>query len=382
MPWKEETVEKQRTNFINQAIEEGCNFSELCRQYNITRRTGYKWLERYYSGESLSDQSRAPLFRPRKTPPEIEDLLLSVRIKHPTWGPRKILRNLTNRGCTELPAPATVAAILKRNGFITPEESQAHTPYKRFVMKYPNDMWQMDFKGHFAMRDGNRCHPLTLTDDHSRMLLCLDAYENEQWSSVKASLLRIFDRFGLPKAILSDNGPPWGNSSKGYTLFDLWMMQLDILPIHGRILHPQTQGKEERFHRTLNQDVIKRVPIDNIAHAQSVFDAYMDEFNNERPHDALNLDIPAMHYRPSERRLPSALREPEYDSGKDLRKVNYKGYISISRKRYYISELFADRVLALMYVEDNVVALYYGNFIIARIDLDEQLVISKKIFRL
>ena len=178
MPWKEETVEKQRTNFIVLANEEGCNFSALCRQFNITRRTGYKWLERYQQGKGLDNQSRAPFFRPRQTPTDIEDLILSVRINHPTWGPRKILRYLADKGNDRLPVPSTVASILKRNGFVSPEQSSCHTPFKRFERDAPNDLWQMDFKGHFAMIDGNRCHPLTIKDDHSRNLLCLDAYDN------------------------------------------------------------------------------------------------------------------------------------------------------------------------------------------------------------
>lgn len=381
MPWKEETVEQQRTNFIILANEENCNFSALCRQFGITRRTGYKWLERYQQGKSLGNQSRAPCFRPRQTPAETEELILSVRITHPTWGPRKILRHLVDRGNEGLPVPSTIASILKRNGFVSPEQSICHTPFKRFERDSPNDLWQMDFKGHFGMCDGNRCHPLTIKDDHSRNLLCLDAYDNEQWSSVKGSLNRVFQEYGLPDSILCDNGKPWGDSKQGYTPFELWMMQMDVLPIHGRPLHPQTQGKEERFHRTLNEDILKRIPIQNLDHAQEVFDAYRVEFNTERPHGALNLDVPAKHYRKSSKRMPEKLSEPEYDNGKTLRKVNYKGYISVQKHRYYLSETFIDKYIELMPVGENILALCYGNFIIAKIDLAEELFISRKIDR-
>ena len=159
------------------------------------------------------------------------------------------------------------------------------------------------------------------------------------------------------------------------------MMQMDVLPIHGRPLHPQTQGKEERFHRTLNEDVLKRNVIRDIAHAQELFDAYRYEFNHERPHDALNLDVPATHYRPSRKKMPDCLKDPEYDQGKTLRKVNYKGYVSIQKHRYYLSETFADKYLELLPLEGNIIALCYGKFIIAKIDLDEQLFVSRKIFR-
>lgn len=381
MPWKEETVENQRRTFVALAAEAGCNFSALCRQYGISRKTGYKWVERYQEGISLSDQSRVPLFQPRRTPPEVEELILSVRINHPTWGARKILRHLEDKGNTLLPAPSTATSILKRNGFISPEASAQHIPFKRFVRDAPNDLWQMDFKGHFAMCDGNRCHPLTMKDDHSRNLLCLDAYDNERWESVEASLQRVFAEYGLPNSILCDNGKPWGDSHGGYTPFELWMMQMDVLPIHGRPLHPQTQGKEERFHRTLNEDVLKRNAIRDIAHAQEIFDAYRVEFNTERPHNALNLDVPAKHYKPSKRKMPECLKEPEYDTGKSLRKVNYKGYISIQRHRYYLSETFIDKYLELVPLGEDLLALCYGKFIVAKIDLDEQLFVSKKISR-
>lgn len=381
MPWKEETVEDLRRTFVIRAGEAGCNFSALCREFQITRRTGYKWLERYQEGASLADRSRAPILRPHKTTPEMEDLILSVRSNHPTWGARKILRHLADKGNVGLPVPSTATSILKRNGFITPEQSAQHTPFQRFERESPNDLWQMDFKGHFAMLDGNRCHPLTMKDDHSRNLLCLDAYDNERWDSVKGSLERVFRKNGLPNAILCDNGAPWGDSQGGYTPFELWMMQMDILPIHGRPLHPQTQGKEERFHRTLNEDLLKRTPIRNLVHAQQMFDDYLIEFNTERPHSALGLDVPAKHYQRSARSLPKILREPEYDIGKTLRKVNCKGYISIQNRRYYLSETFIDKYMELAYLDEKTIAVCYGNFIIAKIDMDEQLIISKRIYR-
>ena len=185
------------------------------------------------------------------------------------------------------------------------DRSEAHKPYRRFQKEEPNQLWQMDFKGHFAMADGRRCHPLTMSDDCSRKLLCLDAYDNERWKSVERSLLRVFSEYGLPDAILSDNGPPWADHTNGYTPYEIWMMQLGILPMHGRALHPQTQGKEERFHRTLKEDVLKRYTIRDLVEAQSIFDHYREEYNVERPHAALNYDVPEKHYRSSARKLPS-----------------------------------------------------------------------------
>lgn len=381
MPWKEETVEKLRETFIHLAIQEGSNISALCREYGISRRTGYKWLERYREGLPMKDKSKAPRYRPHKTPVETEELILTVRTKYPTWGARKILSHLLFKGNHDLPSPSTVTEILKRNGMISPEESAARKSTTRFVREFPNDLWQMDFKGHFEMQNGNRCHPLTMKDDHSRMLLCLDAHENERWDSVKGSLNRVFEEYGLPNSILCDNGAPWGNCKNGYTPFELWMMQLDILPIHGRPCHPQTQGKEERFHRTLNEDVLRRIAIKNLDHAQNVFDEYRYEFNHERPHGALNLDVPAKHYTASSRGLPSSWGEPEYDTGKTLRKVNFKGYISIQKHRYYLSETFIGKYLELVPCGEKKISVCYGNFQIAAIDLEEQLFVSRKIYR-
>lgn len=381
MPWKTGTVEMQRKEFIKEALSQEESFSAVCRKYGITRRTGYKWLERYRSGTGLDNQSKAPRTQSRKTPQELEELVLKTRAEHPTWGGRKLHRFLSERGYAVLPAPSTITGILRRHDCIDPDAHQKNAPCKRFTRDCPNDLWQMDFKGHFPMLDGNRCHPLTMTDDHSRRLLCLDAKENERWEGVKTSLLRVFEEFGLPDSILSDNGFPWGNSKQGYTPFELWMMQMNILPIHGRPFHPQTQGKQERFHRTLNEDLIRRVPMRDLAHAQYEFDQYSYVYNYERPHAALALDVPDQHYQPSPRRMPSALKEPEYSGEKRLRKVNYKGYVSIQRHRYYLSETFADKYLSCEYEDNDCVSLCYGSFQIAKIDLNEQLFVSRRILR-
>lgn len=380
MPWKEKTVKESRLEFVVEAISGEHSMSELCREYNISRPTGYKWLERYKTGESLSDKSHSTRTQPHRTPQEMESLILETRVRHPTWGGRKILRYLREKGNEKLPAASTATAILKRNGFISAEESAKHTPYIRFQREAPNELWQMDFKGHFAMRDGARCHPLTMSDDCSRKLLCLDAYDNEQWKSVEKSLLRAFSDYGLPDSILSDNGPPWGDSNQGYTPYEIWMMQLGILPIHGRALHPQTQGKEERFHRTLKEDVLKRYAIQDLKEAQRIFDSYREEYNTERPHAAIDYDVPEKHYRASKRKLPKNWGEPEYDTGLTLRKVNCKGYLSVQKHRYYLSESFIGKYLELRFSPEDMADICYGKYRIARIDLNEKLFVSRKIY--
>lgn len=381
MPWKCRSVETVRKEFVAKATMGDESISELCRQYGISRPTAYKWIERYRNGEGLSDKSHEPLFKPFKTSPEKEHLIIETRLKHPTWGARKIHRFLLDRGFDDLPAPSTISDIIKRNGFVSVEESQNHIPYKRFEKENPNDLWQMDFKGHFGMLNNERCHPLTVLDDCSRYSLCIDAKDNERWNGVKSSLERLFYENGKPHAILCDNGSSWGDCHNAYTQFDLWMMQLDILPIHGKPLHPQTQGKEERFHRTMKKDLLERTVIRDLAHAQKEFDDFRYCYNYERPHHALNYDVPAKHYKSSKRLYTSNLQEPEYDSGKQLRKVNCKGYVSICRHRYYLSDTMVGKILEITEDGENKISLNYGDFRIAKIDLDEQIFVSRKIYR-
>ena len=381
MPWKEITVEESRTRFVAEVLLAEKSMSQLCREYSIDRKTGYKWLERARNGESLANKSHRPNSHPNQTSPEIEAMILDARAKHPAWGARKLKRYLENRGHTGLPAQSTICEILKRNGLVLPEDSAASTPYKRFEKERPNDMWQMDFKGDFGLLNNQRCYPLTVLDDCSRYSLCLEAKTNQQGDGVFASLTRLFNEFRLPNSILCDNGPPWGDSKGGITQFDVWMMQLGILPIHIRPRHPQTLGKDERFHRTLKDEVLKREFFADINTAQQRFDRWRYEYNYERPHNALDLNTPSKRYRPSKREMPKQLTEPDYDSSKNLRKVNCKGYISINARRYYLAEALIGKMLEVRPISDTEVSLHYGAFRIATIDLDTRLFTSKHIYR-
>ena len=381
MPWESKTVEKIRKEFIQKAIQKEISLSALCHEYGISRPTAYKWLNRFQNGEGLKDKSHEAIIKPRKTPIEKEELILYTREEHPTWGPRKIRRSLEDKGFKEVPATSTIADILKRNNCISKEASEAHTPWKRFEKEEPNEMWQMDHKGNFGLSNGMVCYPMTLLDDCSRFSLCINAKDNERWLPTKDCLSNIFREYGLPKTILCDNGNPWGSSGKGYTLFDIWMMQMNVLPIHGRILHPQTQGKDERFHRTLKEDVLKRTILRDLEHAQEEFDKFRYCYNYERPHESLGLDVPAKHYKPSKRQYIENLREPEYDIGKTLRKVNYKGYISIDRHRYFLSDSLIDKYIEIVPTSEKTLNLCYGEFAIAKIDIAEKKILSKRIYR-
>ena len=381
MPWKERTVMSVREEFVTQLLQGEKSMSALCREYDISRKTGYKWLTRAKSGQELADKSRVPNQIANKTSVATEALILQTRDEHPVWGPRKLERYLQNKEYVELPCKSTIGNILSRNGRIEPEASESHQPLRRFERPFPNDLWQMDYKGDFGMLNGDRCYTLTMLDDHSRFSLCLKAQGGTTYRGFKPELVRVFEEYGLPQAILCDNGKPWGDSKGGLTMFDVWMMQLDILPIHIRPKHPQTQGKEERFHGTLKRELLQRRIITNLNEAQTLFDPWREEYNRERPHEAIGMDVPAKRYRESKRKYRELLPEPEYESGSRLRKVNYKGYISINQHRYYLTEALIDKYLLLCNETEDVVSLHYGMFQVAKIDLNERCIVSKRIYR-
>ena len=242
-----------RAEFVMLAGQEGANVRALCRGYGISAQTGYKWLARAALDpeERFADRSRRPRSSPRRTPAEVEAKVVALRCAHPRWGGRKLARRLRDLGAPRVPAPSTITAILRRHGRL--DESELLTPHAmiRFERDRPNELWQMDFKGHFA-HDAGRCHPLTLLDDHSRFSLCLEACANQRGATVEASLVPTFERYGLPRRMVFDNGSPWGNGpGDPYTPLGVWLLRLGIAISHSRPYHPQTLGKDERFHRSL-----------------------------------------------------------------------------------------------------------------------------------
>jgi transposase InsO family protein len=384
MPWEERTVKMSREAFIEAVRIGEKSKSELCQEYGISRVTGYKWLKRYESGAGLDDRSKAPFHVANKTPLEKEIKILETREAYPAWGPRKLRQFLIKKGETGIPSKSTIGSILKRNGYISEAASKAATPYKRFQKESCNERWQTDFKGHFGMKDGSRCYPLTVLDDYSRYSLCVDAKCNEKRFGVMQSFERLFEDNGLPESLLCDNGNPWGNSqATGYTQFEVWLMEYDVLPIHGRILHPQTQGKEERFHRTMVQELLNLVEIENMAHAQECFDTFRRCYNHERPHEALAMRVPAEVYQASQRKKPDKISEWEYPKGSKQRKVKSTGYITIGNQGYFLSEAFKEKTIAIHESSlENCINVYFRGFRIARINVAERVFVSKKIYRI
>ena len=323
------------------ATQAGLAFSELCRRFGISRKTGYKWLKRYKTGgkDALGDQSRRPRRSPRQVPPAVAQRVIALR-RETTWCGRKLRQRLQALGQTEVPAASTCTQILRRADLLKKEPVAG--PLQRFERPRPNDLWQMDHKGHFATQSGQRCHPLTVLDDHSRFNLVLDAAGNERTPTVQTALTAAFERYGLPEAILCDNGGVWGRvtSTTGHTPLSVWLWRLGVRVLHGRPYHPQTQGKEERFHRTLKAELLSRHTWRDLAHCAAEFPRYRQRYNHERPHDALQGHTPASRYRASVRRLPAALPRLEYPH-MEVRVVRAKGVITFRNQSWYLGEAFA-----------------------------------------
>lgn len=381
MPWECKTVEDQRREFAQAAM---CcsNFSALCREFGITRRTGQKWLERYTSCQPLTDRSRRPHTTPTRTPEEVELLILDVRANNPGWGAKTIHRVLERQGCQNLPCVKTVNNILHRYGCISPEESQKRQPFTRFEKDRCNVMWQTDFKGEFRMADNNYCYPLTILDDHSRFSLKI-APRLSTANVVISVFTEVFQEYGMPDSILSDNGAQFAGFKKGYTQFEKWLMDLDILPIHGRIKHPQTQGKIERFHRTMKQELLNHTQIADIEDAQRKFCVWRDKYNNVRPHEALGMKTPGEIYEASQRKYKETIDKFEYGGEHHVLKVNNWGYVRFNGWQVYLSETMANQNIEFRTSSNGETFIAcYRNFRIAEFDTEDGQLIHRSIARL
>ena len=381
MPWERRTVEDQRREFAQAALE--CsNFSALCREYGITRRTGMKWKARYEAQEPLSDRSRRPNSSPTRTPEAVERRILELRAENPGWGEKTLHKVLENQGEQNLPCVKTVNNILRRNGCISPEESQKRQPFIRYEKEKCNMMWQTDFKGEFRMEDNNYCYPLTIIDDHSRFSIKI-APRLSTKNVVIPVFTEVFHEYGLPDSILSDNGSQFSGFRKGYTQFERWLMELDILPIHGRIKHPQTQGKIERFHRTMKQELLNHVSISNIDDAEVQFLDWREKYNNIRPHEALGMKTPGQVYIASPRAYPEKIKDWEYGGQYHVIKVNSWGYARFDKWQVYLSETMIDKYIEFRPSPDGEFFFAcYRNFKIAKFNTQNGELICRIISRL
>ena len=372
MPWGEFSVIELREEFVSLALAPGANVSELCRRFGIERSNGYKWLARYKAEghAGLADRSRRPHASPSRTAAATETEILRIRAaSNNAWGGRKIAWTLARDGQAMVPAASTISDILRRHGKL---DRGSHHPgqFVRFERAEPNELWQMDFKGHFPMAKG-RCHPLTVLDDHSRYSLGIEACADERDLTVRGCLTKLFHRHGLPFAMLMDNGSPWGDSGgQPFTIFTTWLMRLGIRVKHGRPYHPQTQGKDERFHRSLNAEVLDRNSYADLPACQRAFDKWRHIYNHERPHEAIGLNPPAMRYRPSPRVFNEHPPPIAYGPGDIVRKVDSGGLISFRNRPIRVGKAFRWQPVALRPTpEDGTFDVHYCTQRIGKIDL-------------
>jgi transposase InsO family protein len=375
MPWKECSAVSARLEFVELAQSEGANVALLCRRFGISRKTAYKWMSRYKLGgiEHLKDQSRRPHHSPSKTAADVEQKIVELRQCHRAWGGRKLAARLAALGVKTLPAASTITSVLRRHDLLDQADCLERQRSRRFERAAPNDLWQMDFKGHVPMRQGGRCHPLTVLDDHSRYAIVLSACGDEKTATVQGRLTEAFRRYGLPWRMLMDNGAPWGAAGwaadSPWTRLTLWLARLGVGVSHGRPCHPQTQGKEERFHRTLVAELLRWRTFADLSDAQGQLDPWRFTYNHERPHEALGMAVPAQRYTPSPRSFPEQLPTVEYDSKDLVRRVRSDGKIKLHNRLIMIgSSLIGERVAVRPTRDEGLWDVYYCQQGIGRID--------------
>ena len=373
MPWNPKDTMSLKEEFVRLASQAGANRRELCRRFGISPQTAYKWLARYASDgvAGLADQSRRPHGSPMLTPQTIQASVIELRTRHPAWGGRKISRRLRDLGLPSV-APSTVSAILHRHDLITPP-SEEDKAWQRFEHEAPNALWQADFKGYFDLPQG-RCSPLTVLDDHSRYNLVLQACGNTRTETVQTHLETAFRRYGLPTRMSFDNGAPWGSPAQPgqLTTLGLWLVRLGIRIGHSRPYHPQTNGKEERFHRSLKAEVLNGRSFEHLVHAQSAFDRWRAVYNYERPHDALQLQTPITRYRASQRSFPETLPAIEYGLDDTVVRVKWNGELRFQGRQFKVSSALHRHDIAIRPrpLEEGIFDVYFAHHRCLMIDMN------------
>lgn len=361
MPWNERSTMSMKEDLIENVINGERSVSQVAREMGISRKTAYKWIARYKEEGvlGLQEKSRAPLCSPGRIATPSVDLILKTRSKFPAWGGRKLRKYLENEGHTDLPSESSINRILNRFGKILDEDSKKRKPWIRFERKRPNELWQMDFKGHFELGN-SRCHPLTVLDDHSRFSICLRAYKGETLESVQEGLTEAFIRYGLPEAMTMDNGSPWkGSYPHSMSRLTVWLSRLGIRVGHSTPRHPQTQGKDERFHRSLKEELLRYHRFHSFEEAQSAFDEWRDIYNYKRPHEGIGMERPGDRYKPSTRQFPEILPEIEYQESDLIRKVRSCGQISHKGIDIFVGEALYGEKVALRKFGEGLWDVYF-----------------------
>jgi len=384
MPWQETGPVEQREEFIREYLRRTRSLQSLCKGFGISRKTGYKWLGRFLEGglPALVDRSRARHIIAHKTPPWTEELLVALRKQHPTWGPKKLVAVLqAQHPAIEFPAPSTAGAILKKRGLVqaqrrTRRPHASLTPFEPRPVTGPNSTWCADFKGQARLRNGQLCYPATLTDAFSRKILRCQALSTTAREPTQLVWESAFREHGLPAAIRTDNGPPFAASNSIMRLSELavFLIELGIEPELIEPASPQQNGSHERMHRTLKAETMAR-PAADFSEQQQRFDAFVREFNQERPHEALGQRPPDSVYGPSHRPFPDKHPEPEYGEHLHVRQMSSQGSFSWEGKLYKLSQALAFKKVGIEHICDGLVRVQFFNKVLAMIDEEEEVLI-------
>lgn len=374
MSWKESDPMSERMKFITLLHSGQRSMTSLCQQFEISRKTGYKVAHRFDSEgvDGLKDRSRAPHVHARETPRKIRDLLIDARRKHPSWGPRKLKAWLEDKDRTlELPYPSTIGDLLKREGLVRPRRRRFRVPVAATLpspIEEANQEWDADFKGQFRLGNGEYTYPFTVSDNFSRYLLEVRALKETSTAATRPCLDRIFREFGLPRTLRTDNGSPFASVGLGrLSRLAVWCIKLGIRPVRGRPHHPQDNGRHERMHRTLKAETT-RPPAFESRGQQSRFDAFREEYNFERPHEALGQRPPARHYRPSPRPYPTKIADVEYPGHYDVRRVCGSGNFTWRGQGIFATESLDGELIGLVEVDDGLWKVYFGALEIGVLD--------------
>jgi putative transposase len=378
MPWKETCTMDQKIQLLSDWLKEDYTITELSQMYTVSRKTIYKWIERYQAKgwEGLEELSRAPLQHPNATSPQIVSHLIDTKLQHTTWGPKKVVARLEKLYPDQpWPAPSTTGHLLKKAGLVTDRHLKRHTPpYTQPFRKCarPNDVWSIDYKGQFRLQDGRLCYPLTLSDNYSRYLLTCQGLYHPTFENTHPYLKRAFQEYGLPLAMRNDNGSPFASVGLGgLSALSVWLIKLWVRPERIEPGHPEQNGRHERMHRTLKAETASP-PKANLKDQQKSFNHFRREYNTERPHEALEQEVPEAIYRPSLRRLPNKLPEVEYASWFTVRQVRHNGCIKWKGHFVYVSQVLAGEPIGLRQLSDTTWVVYFSFHLLGI--LDERLV--------
>ena len=368
MAWKEVLVMEERCSFVLLAEKRHQSFTSLCKEYGISRKTGYKWVERYqkYGLRSLREFSRRPMSCPHKISSKIEKLILRERRKHKTWGPKKLRDVLIkDHKITAPPAESTIGEILKRNGVPLRKRRKRgvfRLPLQDLTMpEVANDVWTVDFKGWFRTLDGARCDPLTVMDLHSRYLLCAKLLRGQTQRSTKPAFKALFKRYGLPKVIRVDNGSPFASVGIGrLSELSVWWTHLGIRVEFIKPASPQENGAHERMHGTLKAEVTKP-PSANRAAQQQRLDRWRKEYNEDRPHEGIEMQRPAQRYQKSPRRFCGKIKPLRYSRPMKPIQVSSSGFIYREGAACFIGEALSGSRLGLKALDNGIHEVYFAD---------------------